>query len=445
MTRPYSIYVRNNGIYYAQFPFEVDGKSFQRSTGTRDRREAERTILKWYREGNVVPSGAGTKTTARKSKASLEKIQLFQMLKSGEFTFDDVKAAIRIFTERKIIKSVVYTNTPEACPIEEFLQTFWDYDKSPYVKEKLLRGQSIHRDYCITMNARINIYWIKRLKGREIGSITVADVKAFFNTPEAKNLAPKTINSVISSLTIPMKWAFYNEMTENNCFDGIMKCENRSAKRKILTMEQAAAVFKEDWENDSAKLANAVAMYTGMRQGEIAGLRIEDVGTDRLYVRHSWSKYDGLKCCKNGEEREVAIPPMLRDMLLAQAKLNPYHEGLSGFVFFGQKPKQPTDPKNWLKYLHRALKATGYSDPESICFHSWRHLWCSRVCDLIRDKRIVMTGSGHKTEFMLDHYSEHIEKENALDKLETATDKLFLPIIKQGEKNDVDSLTAANF
>lgn len=286
-------------------------------------------------------------------------------------------------------------------------------------------------NYCETMRSRIIIYWLPRLKDRTVGSIMVDDVKDIFNDPVVKNLAHKTINSIISALTIPMKWAYYNRLTRNNCFDGIIKCSQKGKTRKILTMEQAAAVFKIDWENDTAKLANAVAMCTGMRQGEIAALRIEDIGVDRIYVNHSWSKYEGLKCCKTGDGREVAITKEMRDALLAQASLNPYGEGMQGFVFFGLKPSQPTDPKNWLKYLHRALSGIGYSNPKEICFHAWRHLWCSRMMDIIGDKRVVMAGSGHKTETMLDHYAEHLEADTTMNRLRNAEAELFLPVFNE--------------
>jgi len=428
MTKPYSIFKRSNGFYYAQFPFSTDGKVFQKSTGCKNRGEAEKTVLKWYSQGTVLPVRT-KKLAADEEKISLERLSFFAQLRKMDFSENERKEIIDILKSRKIIKAAVLPNTPECIPAEDFLANFWNYDKSPYVKEKKLKGQSIHKDYCATMNARIHIYWMKRIKGRELGSITKDDVKAFFDDPAVKTLAPKTINSIISSVTVPLKWAYYNNLIENNCFDGIIKCANKSRQRMILTMEQASAVFKTDWENDSAKLANAVAMYTGMRQGEIAGLRVENIGIDRLYVKHSWSKYDGLKCCKNGDEREIPIAPQLRDALIAQARLNPYGEGMQGFVFFGLKPSQPTDPQNWLKYLHRALKSTGYQNPNEICFHSWRHLWCSRVCDIVKDKRIVMTGSGHKTETMLNHYAEHIETDNVMDKLQRAEAQLFLPVL----------------
>ncbi|WP_443737928.1 hypothetical protein [Treponema sp.] len=37
---------------------------------------------------------------------------------------------------------------------------------------------------------------------------------------------------------------------------------------------------------------------------------------------------------------------------------------------------------------------------------------CSRMLDVILDKRVVMALSGHKTTAMLDHYGKHLEQEN---------------------------------
>ena len=82
-------------------------------------------------------------------------------------------------------------------------------------------------------------------------------------------------------------------------------------------------IFAAKWENETAKLACLIASYTGMRQGEIAALRLQDIGEDRIYIRHSWGKYDGLKTPKNGEEREIRIPHQLRDMIIMQAMKNP--------------------------------------------------------------------------------------------------------------------------
>ena len=113
-------------------------------------------------------------------------------------------------------------------------------------------------------------------------------------------------------------------------------------------------------------------MHTGMRAGEIQTLTVDDLGEDKIYVRRSWSKYDGLKCCKNGEERSVPIP-------------------ISHQLYL--KPKMLADSKD-------------------ICFHSsWRHFFIARMLDYVQDKRYVMALSCHKTEAMLNHYGGHLEDE----------------------------------
>ena len=55
-----------------------------------------------------------------------------------------------------------------------------------------------------------------------------------------------------------------------------------------------------------------------------------------------------------------------------------------------------------------------YPNPKEICFHSWRQFFCSRMFDVIPDKRVVMALSGHKTTAMLDHYGKHLEQEKTL-------------------------------
>ena len=440
MAKPYLILKMKSGIFYARILLPNGQYSTNKSTGTRNREEADRIVMEW-----VVKKSIPTRINSKEpAVASTDKISLLYALKTLDLTSEDAKTITDILLEKKLLRSVVIAESKESRDIETFLLDFWDYDKSPYVKEKLRRGQSIHRDYCMTLQSRIKRYWLPHLKGKCVGEITRDDITTIFDDGEVSKLANKTINSIVCALTIPMKWAYLHNLTQNNCYEGIMKCTANSKKRKVLTLEEAHDVFTALWENDSAKLANELAFFTGMRQGEIAALRRQDIGIDRIYIRHSWSKYEGLKCCKNGEEREIKIPSLLRDDLLKLADMNPHNEGKNGFIFFGLNPSHPTDPKNWLKYLHRALESIGFENPKDICFHSWRHLWCSRVSDLIRDKRVVMAGSGHKTEVMLDHYAEHLENEAALEKLLNAQEALFLPVIKDAENNTPSVLKAAS-
>lgn len=89
-------------------------------------------------------------------------------------------------------------------------------------------------------------------------------------------------------------------------------------------------------------------------------------------------KYDGLKTPKNGEEREIRIPHQLRDMIIMQAMKNPWRQNLSAFVIFSKtRDDRPMDTYAWSGYMRQALKSIGYPNPEKICFHSFRHSWCT--------------------------------------------------------------------
>jgi len=432
MAKPYLLYKISSGIYYAELLLPDGTRSSKKSTGTRDRVEAEKIVMGWVVNG-FVPTNSVSK---KNEQTSLDKITFFNHMRTYEFTADEVNKMISILKERRFLISALVDGDPGSVNAVEFLKDFWDYEKSPYVREKKLKGQSIGMHYCKTLWSRINNYWLPRVEGKCLGEITREDISSIFEDPAIQGLAPKTINSILCAMTIPMKWAYYNKLTCINAFDGIIKCANKSNDRKVLDVFTADRLMEEgEWDNDSAKLANKVAMHTGMRAGEIAALRIKDIGQDVIYVNHSWSKYENLKSCKNGEGRKIPIPISheLCEELLLQASFNPYNEGQNAFVFFGLIPGQPTDTKNWAKYLRRALKSIGYEDPDSICFHAWRHYFCTNITRYIKDRRVIKAITGHKTDSMLDHYADHLEKEITLEEAREGINQMF------SHENDDDS------
>ena len=430
MSKSYYLFKRPSGIYYCQIRLPDGSLSMNKSTGCSTYREAEKVAMKWYYDGKV-PARQNAKGSEEKS---LDFMSIMNNLKTFKLTKENAEEIINLLKQRGLVHSAVMTKTKESKLLSEYLEEFWDMEKSPYIKEKRLKGQEIHAHYVANNLSYIHKYWIPRLEGKCVGEITRDDVNAILDDEVVINYAVKTINAIVQAITLPLKYAYFHNMTENNCYDGIIKCAKKGKPRVILSLENTLALFRADWENDQVKLATLVACYTGMRSGEVAALQLRDIGEDRLYIRHSWDRYEGLKCTKTNEEREMPIPPLLRDMLLAHADLNPYNEGDEGYVFFGLCPSQPTDPKNWLKYMRRALETIGYKNPEEIGLHSFRHEWCTTALTEIGDKRVCMIGSGHKTDSVFANYSNHVQKEEALKKIAAAAEKVFLPLVEATEK-----------
>lgn len=127
--------------------------------------------MEWIVTGNIP-----VRVNSKDSKVqSIDRIRLFNDLRTAEFDSDDINNIIKILKERNYLYSTVASTSKGSIPIEDFLENFWDYDKSPYVKEKLGKKQSIHRQYCSTLLSRPRLYWIPRLTGKCVAEIIRKD------------------------------------------------------------------------------------------------------------------------------------------------------------------------------------------------------------------------------------------------------------------------------
>ena len=171
MAKPCLIFKSYTEICYAQIRLADGTLSNNKSTGCRNRAKAERKVMIWIVTGNILVR-VGSKDSKVKS---IDKIRLFNDLRTAEFDSDDINNIIKILKERNYLYFTVASTSKGSIPIEDFLENFWDYDKSPYVKEKPGKKQSIHRQYCATLLSRTRLYWIPRLAGKCVAEITRKD------------------------------------------------------------------------------------------------------------------------------------------------------------------------------------------------------------------------------------------------------------------------------
>ena len=136
MAKPYLIFKAHTGFYYAQIRLADGSLSNNKSTGCKNRAEAERKVMEWIVTGNIP-----VRVNSKDSKVqSIDKIRLFNDLRTADFDTEDIETIIKILKERNYLYSAVPKSSKGSIPIEDFLENFWDYDKSPYVKENLERN-----------------------------------------------------------------------------------------------------------------------------------------------------------------------------------------------------------------------------------------------------------------------------------------------------------------
>lgn len=352
----------------------------------------------------------------------------------SSLTTEDVVQIVKALRLKKYIVSAVFPATPQSESFGSYLKRFWDWDHSPYIREKNLVGQNIHKRYVAIMQARVKKYWIPKLGSKPLGAVTKTDVKNMLFSLASplsiqnKNLSSETVNQIMRAATLALKWAYKNGLTKTDCFSGIAFCRVTHKKRLILSFEQAKQLFSKKWKHPSHRLANLIAMCTGMRIGEIQALQIRDIEFCKIHVRHNWARMDGLKCTKNGEERQIKIPIRLYEQIKSLLQSNPYGQQPSNFLFWGHKKDCPAQARHWNESLHEELKQMNVPEWKEITFHSWRHFFTANMADLVEERKLQFV-TGHKSLQMLEHYANH-ESEKVLDELKEVSCALFSPMLQ---------------
>lgn len=289
-----------------------------------------------------------------------------------------------------------------------FLENFWDWNESPYIKERLMQEHSIHKRYVYRCNCAIRRYWLPWF-GREISLVEISRLQiqnfilSFIDNPNLKSASGR--NDVIKSGIIALRWAFARGLISEDVTRGLSLFSSKPSETLILTQQMATKLFSRPWKHKKAMMANKLAMLTGLRAGEIQALKMEDIGSDCIFVRHSWNKMDGLKLPKNGCVRKVYVP-----FTVFLQELQSGIECKNDFIFSQRNKNVPMDSKCWLRELRRELTSLGFEEDlvQKIRFHSWRHYYTThlRACGQLAP-HLVQKLTGHKSLAMLNHYGSH--------------------------------------
>lgn len=115
--------------------------------------------------------------------------------------------------------------------------------------------------------------------------------------------------------------------------------------------------------------------------------------------------------------------------LIDQANLNPWNEGLEGYIFWATVPNKPIEANGWLRDLREVCKGIGMNDVSRITFHAWRHFFTTFMSGKV-DNKILQLATGHKTLPMLEHYADHWRLKD-VSILQIAQKEVFEPIIRE--------------
>jgi hypothetical protein len=241
MSRDYYIHKRQNGIYYVEFIDKANGKKLSaRSTGETDKIKAQVKAELWKING--IPTGRLKKPRPIIEAAGIEFI--IRTIRKAELNSDD---ALRIVSTLKSIGlidiSAVKNTGRGAVSFLQFLESFWDFDKSEYIQDKLSHGYRFTRGYAHECQNRLKAEVKPFFGDTKLNCVTTDDLKKLSNQLAERKLSTSTINQILLVCCTPLKWAFNEKIIPSNPVIGLTKFSVTNKERGILTEAEAAAVL----------------------------------------------------------------------------------------------------------------------------------------------------------------------------------------------------------
>ena len=255
-------------------------------------------------------------------------------------------------------------------------------------------------------NYRFMANHVKRELGdKQVSSVTVEDVQQMYHRLIGRGLSATTVRHVHSMLHLAMDAAVRSHLTAQNPADLAVPPRAERGEMRIFTEQQLDTFMKAIRDDASWFDFFYTELTTGLRRGEICGLRWDDfdekIGV--LHVRRTLHTEDGrlvAGATKTGcGTRDIVLPDGTAEVL-RKRKAGSYSEWIFPNL---TKPELPISPGAAYRRLKEILKRANLPD---IRFHDLRHTFSTHALSSGVDARTLAGILGHtNASFTLDTYT----------------------------------------
>ena len=312
------------------------------------------------------------------------------------------------------IRQQVVTNTyvpPASETLGDFLTRWLETEVKPNVREGTYERyrEAVHL-YIKPILGRVRI---DKLTPYHV-SLLLAQMHKAGKSVYRRRLVYQTLHR---ALQVAIEW----QLVGRNVCDAVRPPRVTDKARVGLSLAQLQAFLKTAERHRLYPLF-LLAVTTGMRRGELFGLRWEDINPEEGYlvVRRALRRAgrDPLfEPPKNGKERVVPLEPEVLKALWAwkvQQEIeratarHPYKD--NGYVFT-HKDGKLWDPHNFSRRTFKALLSEA-GLPATIRFHDLRHTFVSRALQAGANPRAVSEIVGHHSPSFTLHRYGHVLSED---------------------------------
>ena len=269
-------------------------------------------------------------------------------------------------------------------------------------------------------NKQVQKHLKPALGAARLETLDTHTIQRFYNSLIASGLSPKTVKNIHGILHCALQQAIACDYIYRNPADACKLPKVTKPEIKPLEPEEIARLLKEAEQDDYCNLF-IVAMFTGMRQGELLGLAWEcvDFNSGIITVKQQLQCKDGnyfLETPKSGKNRTILPAPIVMDALRNQLQRQQKEQEQAGKMWDNQFNLVFTDAlgkylvrRTVVKHFKKISQRAGISDDAR--FHDLRHSFAVSSLYAGDDIKTVQANLGHATaQFTLDVYGHVTQK-----------------------------------
>ena len=281
-----------------------------------------------------------------------------------------------------------------------------------------------------TYKSRVETH-IKPALGRvKLTQLNATQIQAFYNDLlRVHELSPKTIKNIHGILHKALDQAMKLRYIGLNAADACTLPRVEKKEIAPLTEDEISAFLAVIQEGEPLRDLFTVALFTGMREGEICGLPWDAVnfrdGTITVKQQLCREKEKGgqhyIAATKNDKARTLTAAPFVMDILLNVQRAQFSDRLALGLAWnnefnlvFTDKSGKFIAPQTAFKHFKKIAAKIGRPDAR---FHDLRHTYAVTALQEGDDVKTVQQNLGHATaSFTLDvygHVSEKMKRESA--------------------------------